>query len=124
MKKIFILVLMVLVGISLFSGLVPAKASESRTIPHKFRAFTESTSVAQGITLYRITGKASASNGVFGIYNATTLGGASNSVCAVEGGEATSGDALPMYDFGDEGLTLNAGSTIVITGCIVVIEYI
>lgn len=124
MKKILLFVLMVLVGVSLFSGVIPVKASEERTITHKFQAYTESTAVAQSKTIFRITGVATGSNAVFGIYNSTTLGGASTAVCAVEGGEATSGDALPQYNFGSEGLNLDTGSTVVISGCTIVVEYI
>ena len=122
MKKIFILVLMVLVGVSLIFQNV--KADEARTITHKFVAYTANTAVAQSKTIFRITGVATSSNAVFGIYNSATLGGATTAVCAVEGGEATSGDALPQYTFGSEGLNLDIGSTVVVSGCTIVIEYI
>ena len=124
MKKIFILILMVLVGISLI--LSNTKADETRTITHKFRAFTDDTAVSQSAVIYRITGVATASNGVFGIYNSSDLTSANTVVtkCAVEGGEATSGDALPMYDFGKDGLVLDGGMTVVSTGCTIVVEYI
>ena len=123
MKKIFLLVLLALVGIGSFN-LPNLKADEARTIPHKFIAYTESTAVTAGKTIYRITGVATANNAVFGIYNTGALGTTSVDKCAVEGGEATSGDALPMYDFGDDGLTLDAGSTVVISGCTIIVEYI
>lgn len=121
MKKLFLFVLVALIGISL---VLPVRADESRTIPHKFVAYTANTAVAQSKTIFRITGVATASSAVFGIYNSTTLGGASTAVCAVEGGEATSGDALPQYDFGKEGLSLDTGSTVIVTGCTIVVEYI
>lgn len=122
MKKLFIFVLLVLVGISL--GIPNLKADEARTITHKFKAYTTDASVSQSRVIYRITGVATANNGVFGIYNAIGTGSATESVCAVEGGEATSGDALPMYDFGPDGLVLDEGATVVITGCTIVVEYI
>ncbi len=124
MKKLFLFVLVALIGVSLFAGNVPVRADEARTIPHKFVAYTASTAVAQSKTIFRITGVATASNAVFGIYNSATLGGASTAVCAVEGGEATSGDALPQISFGSEGLSLDTGSTVVISGCTIVVEYI
>jgi len=121
MKKIFILVLMVLVGFGLFLNSI--KADEARTIPHKFIAYTSSTAVTQGKVIYRITGYVTASPGRFGIYDAQTLGNASNDNCAVEGGAATSGNPILPMEF-PNGLILNSGSTIVITDCSVVIEYI
>ena len=121
MKKLFILVLALLIGIGLVIS--NTRADEARVIPHKFYAYTASTAVAQGKTIYRITGIATAANAKYGIYNSATLGGASVSVCAVEGGEATSGDPLTAYYF-PEGLNLDAGSSIIISGCSVVVEYI
>ena len=99
-------------------------AATTRTINRKFRAFAANTAVAQSAVIYRITGVATGSNSVFGIYNVGTLGGTAVTVCAVEGGEATSGDALPMYDFGEDGLVLNSGMTVVVSGCTIVVEYI
>lgn len=124
MKKISIFILIGLVGISLFFSVLPVKADESRSIKHQFKAYTADTAVAQSKTLFRISGVATASNAVYGIYNTGTLADASDSNVATEGGEATSGDALPPIDFGDEGLDLPEGSTIVIYGCTVVLEYI
>lgn len=123
MKKIFILVLMVLVGIGLLS-FPNLKAEEARTITHKFRTFTEMTSVGQGHTIFRITGVTTAANGVFGVYNSATYGAATTSNCAVEGGEGTAGDALPHYDFGKEGISLDTGMSVIPTNCYVTIEYI
>ena len=122
MKKIFILVLMVLVGISLlFSNL---KADEARTIPHKFVGYSASTAVAQSRTIFRITGYATGANASFGIYDAATLATADATTIAVEGGEATSGDALPHMYFGEDGISLGSGATVKITNCIIAIEYI
>ena len=123
MKKIFILVLMVLVGIGLLS-FPNLKAEEARTITHKFRTFTANTDVGQGHTIYRITGVTTAANGVFGIYNVATAGAATTSNCAVEGGEGTAGDALPHYDFGPDGLNLDTGMSVVVSNCYVTVEYI
>lgn len=121
MKKFFILALIALVGLSLCVSVV--MADSTRTIPHKFRAISSNTAIAQGSVLYRITGYASNSNAVFGIYNAATLATATASTVAVEGGEATSGDALPMYYFGEEGLALDTGMTTLVSTCTVVLEY-
>lgn len=121
MKKILLFVLMALVGISLVTA---SFADEARTIPHKFVGYTANTAVSQSRTIYRITGYATGSNATFGIYNAATIITATASTIAVEGGEATSGDALPNMTFGDDGLILNAGSTVLVSNCVVVIEYI
>mgnify|MGYP001582847175 CR=1 FL=1 len=122
MKKISILALMVMIGVSLV--FINVRASEERTQTHKFKAYTANTSVSQSKTIFRITGVATGNNAVFGIYNIGTLGAADTTNVAVEGGEATSGDALPMYDFGKDGLNLDTGSTIVVSGCTIVLEYI
>jgi len=122
MKKIFILALMVLVGISLlFSNL---RADEARTITHKFKTFTTNTDGGQSATIFRITGVTTAANGVFGIYNVTTAAAATVTTCAIEGGEGTAGDALPHYDFGSEGLSLDTGMSVVVSNCYVTVEYI
>ncbi len=121
MKKILFIILVGLIGIALVAqGLF---AEDGRTIIHKFKAYTASTAVTQSKTIYRITGVATGSNAVFGIYNAGTLGDADSDTIAVEGGEATSGDALPVLEFPD-GLNLDSGSTVIVSGCTVVIEYI
>lgn len=124
MRKFLIFTLMVLVGISLFSGVIPVKADEARTIPHKFRTFTTNTNVGQGHTIFRITGVTTAANGVFGVYDVSTYVASSTSNCAVEGGEGTAGDALPHYDFGKDGLTLPNGMSVVVSNCYITIEYI
>jgi len=121
--KRFIVALMVLGLLFAWVGSY-SDAASTRTINRKFRAFTASTAVSQSAVIYRITGVATGSNSVFGIYNVGTLGGTAVTVCAVEGGEATSGDALPMYDFGEDGLVLNAGMTVIVSGCTIVVEYI
>ncbi len=119
MKKILALLIVVaLLGISL-----SAFADTDRDIPRKFRAFTANTGGLQSCVIYRITGVATASPGVYGIYNTDSLKTAALTVCATEGGTATSGDQLEMYDFGDEGLNLNAGLTVIVSGCTIVIEY-
>ena len=122
MKKLFILVLLALVGIGL---IIPnLKADEARTQPHKFRAFAESTAVAQGATIFRISGVATGNNAVFGVYNSATLGGTAVTVCAIEGGEATSGDPIRPESFGSGGLTLDTGMSVVVSNCTIVIEYL
>ena len=122
MKKILIFSLMVLVGFSLlFSNL---KADEARTIPHKFVGYSASTAVAQSRTIYRITGYTTGASATFGIYNVGTIGGAGATNIAVEGGEATSGEALPHMTFGEDGLILDTGATVLIVNCVIAIEYI
>ena len=122
MNRKYIIALLVL-GL-VFAGVVTSQADSTRTTPHKFIAYTSSTAVAQSRTIFRITGVASAAAGSFGIYNIGTLGGAALTALAVEGGEATQYDPLTPYDFGKDGLVLDAGSTIVIDGLTVVLEYL
>ncbi len=121
MKKLFLFILVLLVGVSLA---MPVKADSARTITHKFKAYTANTAVSQSKTIFRISGYATGSNAVFGIYNVGTLGGANTDNVAVEGGEATSGDPIEPINFGAEGLTLDTGSTVVLANCIIVVEYI
>jgi len=121
MKKLLIaLIVLGLIAI----GTTVSNADSTRTIPHNFRAFAADTEGIPGGTIYRITGVATGSNSVFGIYNVATLEEAAVTVCAVEGGEATSGDPLPHYYFGEEGLQLNAGFTVVVYNCTIVVEYL
>ena len=121
MKKVIVFLLAL--GI-LCVGIKFSQADGLRTQTHKFRTFTADTAVAQGTTVYRITGVVTGASGVFGVYNAPSLGTATATVCAVEGGEATSGDALPHYNFGADGLDLPDGMTVVVNTCTVVIEYL
>ena len=123
MSKKLLIALMVL-GLVFALVIGSSNAEQTRTISRKFRAFTADTAVSQSAVIYRITGVATGNNSVFGIYNVGTLGGTAVTVCAVEGGEATSGDALPMYDFGDDGLVLDSGMTVVVSNCTIVVEYI
>ena len=121
MKKL-IVALMVLGLFVLTIGL--STADSTRTITHKFKAITADEVVStQGAVLFRVSGVASGSPGVYGIYNCATLPTATASVCAVEGGKATSGDPVLPMDFGDEGLVLNAGMTVVVDSCTVVLEW-
>ena len=124
MKKIFIFVLLVLVGISMLNLPANLKADEARTIAKKSKAIiaNEVTST-QGITLYKVTGYANAANSVFGLYNASTLGTATAAVCKVEGGEATQYDSLLTLDFCDEGIEFPDGLTTVVNGAYVTIVY-
>ena len=102
-----------------------SSADSTRTIAHKFKAITADEVVsAQGAVLFKISGVATGSPGFYGIYNTSTFGAAVAAVCAVEGGEATSGDPVPNVDFGPEGLVLNAGLTVVVNNCTVVIEWL
>ncbi len=126
MKKLFALVLMALVGISLlFSNVI---ASESRTIPHKTKCVTSANGgqlvVAGGSVLYKVMGYASASNGVFAIVDASSVPLAiSTSTVKVEGGEATQYDSMQIFDFGVDGLVFDSGIVIHTSGISVVVEY-
>ena len=122
MKK-FIVALMVL-GLVIGLGVNASKADSTRTIAHKFKVFTADGVVStQGAVLYRFSGVATASPGVFGLYNCTTLGTASDALCGTEGGTATSGNPIELVDFGPEGLVFDAGMTIVLNGCNVCLEW-
>jgi hypothetical protein len=123
MKK-YIVALMVL-GLT-FALVISSNsnADTTRTIAHKFRTFTANTDVSQSAVIYRITGVTTAANGVFGVYNVATAAAGSTSNCAIEGGEGTAGDALPHYDFGEDGLALDTGMSVIVSNCYVTIEYI
>lgn len=122
MKKIFVLSLMVLVGISF---LFNAFADEARTITRKSVVVTANTVVsAQGCTVFKVTGYANAASALYSLVNRTVLTGtAAASDYKVEGGEATQYDSLTTLDFGDEGLVFNSGLVVFTTGAYVVIEY-
>ena len=121
MKKILIaLIVLGLIAI----GVSTSSAEQTRKIAHKFKTFTANTDGGQGVTIFRITGVTTAANGVFGIYNVATAGAATTANCAVEGGEGTAGDALPHYYFGEEGLSLDAGFSVVVSNCYVTVEYL
>jgi hypothetical protein len=120
MKKLLI-ALMVL---ALMAGFVYAEAD--RTITHKMKVVAAANTVvsAQGTVLYRVTGYASSSNAVYGIYDAATLGTCTATTVKVEGGEATQYDSLTTIDFGKEGIPLDTGLSIVTTTATVVVEYL
>ncbi len=126
MKKIFILALMVMVGISL--AFVNVKADEARTITRKTVVATAGNTVAVGhsATIYRIGGYASSANAVFGVVDNNTIVGnfLSSTNVKVEGGEATQYDSITPMDFGPDGLEFYTGVTVFASGCSVVIEYI
>lgn len=123
MKKLFILCLLALVGISMV--LPQLRADEARTIARKSKVITgnEVTST-QGIVLYKVTGYANTASAVYGLYNASSLAATTVLSCKVEGGEATQYDSLPTLDFGSEGLNFDSGLTVVTSGAYVVIEYL
>ena len=127
MKKIFILVLMVLVGISLV--FVNVKAEEARTIPMKSGVAISANTVilAHGGTLYKITGRATSSNASYVVYNAATVATATAAYSQVnilaEGGEATQYDSFDTLDFGSEGLEFSTGLTVITTTCDVAVLY-
>jgi len=119
MKKILAL----LIVLGLLVGSTVAFAATDRDTPRKSRAFTADTEGLQSCRIYRITGQTTGANAVFGLYDVAALEETSATNVKVEGGEATSGDALPMYDFGDEGLNFATALSVKVTSCVVVIEY-
>lgn len=121
MKKLIIA--LIVLGILVIGSSI-SNADPARTIPHKFRAFSSDTSVGQGATIFRISGYATGSNASYGIFNAASISDASTTTAATEGGEATSGDALPTQYFGEDGLTLNTGMSVKINSCVIVVEYL
>lgn len=133
MKKLsVILVLMVMVGISLFSiSSNSIEASQTRTIPMKTGvALSANTVVAsQGGTLYKIFGRATAAQADYVIYDRNTIasatGLAANSQANIltEGGEATQYDTIEPVDFGSEGLSFSTGMVIVTTTADIVVHY-
>lgn len=126
MRKMLILVLMALVGISfLFSDL---RADETRTITHKTKCVTASNGGTQvvtgGATLYRIGGYASSSSGVYAIIDSASVPTSITSTTVkVEGGEATQYDPIQPINYGDEGLRFDNGIVVISTGVSLVLEY-
>lgn len=123
MKKTFILVLMALVGVSLF--LSGVRADSARTIPMKFGVAlsTNKVVVANAGTIYKITGRATSANASYVVYNHATGQDGTNTNIIAEGGEATQYDSFDTLDFGSEGLDFNAGLYVVTTTCDVAILY-
>lgn len=122
MKRV-IIALMVL-GLMFSLAIGYASADSTRTIATKTHTTTASEVVStQGVVIYKISGYANAASSLYGLYNATTLGTATASVCKFEGGEGTQYDSIPYVDFGEDGLVFNTGLTIVVSGAYVTIEY-
>ena len=129
MKKLFILVLMVLVGIAL--SLSNSKADETRTIVRKYSvaAAADKTVTTHGGTLYLVTGKASSANCAYSVHDAagryanTTTGQGTIDNTMAEGGEATQFDSFDTISFGDEGIPFNNGLVIMTTTCHVNVHY-
>jgi len=122
MKKLIIALIvlgLIVIGVSSASA-----KDNTRTIPHKYRTFSTDTSVGQGATIFRVMGYTTGSNATYGIFNSATIAGSSATNAAVEGGEATSGDALPTQYFGEEGLSLDTGMSVKVNSCVLVIEYL
>ena len=123
MKKIFILVLMVLVGISLlFSNLM---AEEARTIPYKSGYANAANTVisAHGGMLYQITGFAGSANSNYSIHDSATVAAASDTNVLCEGGEATQYDSLTPINFGDEGIPFANGLVVITSTAKVAVLY-
>lgn len=122
MKKIFISVLMVLVGISLVSL---SFANEARTIPlkSKYVEATDTVVLAQGGTVYLVTGFAGSANANYSIHDAATVATTASTNVLCEGGEATQYDSLVTLDFGDEGLPFSTGITVITSTAKLVVLY-
>ncbi len=123
MKKIFILALMVLVGISLlFSNL---RADVARTIPmkSKYANATNTVVTANGGTLYIITGFAGSANSNYSIHDSATAAAASDTNVLCEGGEATQYDSLVTIDFGTEGIDFANGLVVITSTAKLVVLY-
>ena len=123
MKKIFILVLMVLVGISLlFSNL---RAEEARTIPYlsSYANAANKVVVAHGGTLHLITGFAGSANSNYSIHDSATAAAASDTNVLCEGGEATQYDSLTTIDFGEEGIPFVNGLVVITSTAKVAVLY-
>ncbi len=120
MKKFVLGVLVIL----LFSAGL-SWADSTRTIARKSKVVVASeVTSAQGVVVYKVTGYANAASAVYGLYNTSSLGTASEAKCKVEGGEATQYDQLPTLDFGKDGITFDSGLTVVTNGAYVAIEYL
>lgn len=123
MKKIFILVLMVLVGISLFS--FNLRADEARTIAKKsaYANAANTVVVAHGGTLYLITGFAGSASSNYSIHDSATVVAASDTNVLCEGGEATQYDSLTTIDFGEEGIPFANGLVVITSTAKVAVLY-
>lgn len=123
MKKLFILVLMVLVGVSSFS--LNLRAAETRTIPYKSKAVVAATTLVKGSggSLHMVTGYAYAANATYAIHDHNATGGLTTANTLVEGGEATQYDSIPTLDFGDDGLPFNTGIVVSTITAYVVVLY-
>ncbi len=128
MKKLIILFFVALIGISLIS--MNAKADNRRTSPRKHGVALGAVTVivANGGTLFTVSGFASSSSCRFSLHDANsihptgTVASATNTIS--EGGEATQYDSFPFLDFGKEGLPFNNGLVVNTTTCDVAISYI
>ena len=127
-KKLFILVLMVLIGIGLISfNSSIAKADEARTIKMKSKGVAAVPTVisSQGADVFMITGFASSSNCNYSVHDVASLAGdvATTSNVKAEGGEATQYDSVPNVDFGPEGLRFDTGVVVHTTTCTLSVLY-
>ena len=124
MKKLLILSLMVLVGISLVSL---SYADEARTIPMKSKgvASKKTLVLANGADVFLITGYAGSANCTYSVHDVASIGDSQMTLANVmaEGGEATQYDSVPNVDFGSEGLSFANGVAVNTTTCELSILY-
>lgn len=129
MKKLFVLFFAALIGVSLFS--MNVTADSTRTISRKSGVAVSDPAVivANGGTLYHISGFADTGNCVYSVHDAssrnidTPTTQATTSNVIAEGGEATQYDSFPTVDFGKEGIRFNNGLIVETSLCTVVLSY-
>lgn len=128
MKKLFVLSVMALIGISVVFSNV--KADEARTIPFKYGSAISARTliVGRGGTLHKISGIAASANAIWSIHDygsiADSHGGTkTRENILAEGGEATQYDAIGPIDFGEEGLPFVNGLVVVTTTADIAVTY-
>ncbi len=136
MKKLLVLFLVVLFGVSMIP--FNATADNRRTIPRKYKAAIAANTVisSKGGTLYSISGLASSASCVYSVHDASgiTCDGAAAPTCTSlnsgtttnvigEGGEASQYDSVPTLDFGPEGVSFNNGLVIYTSLCHIAVSY-
>lgn len=123
MRKYTFLSLIVLAGLSISLN------ASARDIPmkHGVAKGAKTTILANGGTLYRVSGYASTGNCTFSIHDsdgftASDTAPANNNTMA-EGGEASQYDSFPSLDFGEDGIPFETGLSIVTSACDVSVAY-
>jgi len=120
MKKLLSFLLVV----SVLALCASASADSTRTSPLKTSGALTSNQVVRGhgIDVYRIMCNGTTDTSGFGLYDSTTLGGATVTVCKFEIYEATSGEGH-YIDFGENPLKFDTGCSLVIFDGAIVLHY-